>query len=340
LNTIHFNDGAINLARPLTILRAAARYPDELRIICTGARRRPGVARLSDRFELEPQGLDDASYVEWCLGTARRHGIDLLYPGRHAVALVAARGKFERAGVRLLSVADAPTLKLLMNKAATYRRLSSLPVNIPDYAVARDAASFDEALAKLEHHALICSKPTVSVYGLGFKILTRTDRRPCVHRDLEVVTIEAARRRFAQKAAAGEAPETVVMEYLPGPERSVDCLAEHGLLLRTVVRRKSSREGVGQRIERHPQIEEMVRQITADLRLHGVFNVQFRDARGKPYLLEINARMSGGLRHSYQAGVALPYWAIRLALGTATPDDVPYPQIGLRVGQFETLTSH
>jgi hypothetical protein len=50
-----------------------------------------------------------------------------------------------------------------------------------------------------------------------------------------------------------------------------------------------------------------------------------------PRLLEINPRMAGGISYSFLSGVVLPYWAIRLALGTAEPGDIPAPKTGLLV---------
>lgn len=80
-------------------------------------------------------------------------------------------------------------------------------------------------------------------------------------------------------------------------------------------------------------IEELARKLTRHFRLNGVFNIQFRDHDGMPFLLEINPRMSGGIHYACLSGVAFPYWAIRLALETAEPEDVPRPKTGIRVGQ-------
>jgi biotin carboxylase len=120
------------------------------------------------------------------------------------------------------------------------------------------------------------------------------------------------------------------MEYLPGPERSVDALAENGELVGAVVRRKGSG---WQQIEDNPRLVEVVRRLAARLGLTGLFNTQFRDAGGEPHLLEINPRMSGGLPLTFRSGLNLPLWAVRLALGTATAAEVPAPRTGFRVPQ-------
>jgi hypothetical protein len=168
------------------------------------------------------------------------------------------------------------------------------------------------------------------VFGLGSHILTEDDARRNAGWTLH---LDEARRRIANDKRNRD---LMLMQYLPGPERSVDCLACDGELIRCVVRRKA--DG-GQWIEDNPAIEALARSLTARFRLNHLFNVQFRDAAGASYLLEINARMSGGLPFACQGGVALPLWAIRLALGTVRAADIPKPRAGIWVPQPEIARS-
>jgi hypothetical protein len=205
--------------------------------------------------------------------------------------------------------------------------------------VVNDLAGFDAAWGRLRpRHRALCYKPAVSVYGLGFRVVADTPALLRRHRrgDPLTVTLADARRDLA---AQGHFDDLILMEYLPGPERSIDCLARDGELLRCVVRRKSRREGGPQLLEDNPDAVEIARRLTARLGLNGLFNIQLRDGGGQTYLLEINPRMSGGLRYSCRSGVAFPYWAIRLALDTAAPEDVPEPRTGILVVASERVTS-
>jgi hypothetical protein len=235
-------------------------------------------------------------------------------------------------GVTLVAAADAETLHTLESKARLYAAVPPELAPVPDYRVVHDLAGFDAAYDELRRdHQVICFKPCIGVYGLGFRILT--PRGGGVRRLLNTASLKiglrSVRRILGSEAAFRP---LMLMPYLPGPERSVDCLAHSGELLRAVVRRKASVEGY-QKLEDNPPLVEIVRRLTAHFRLNGMFNVQFRDSGGKPYLLEINPRMSGGLYCSWLSGVAFPYWAIRLALGSAFPDDIPHPKVGFRVAQ-------
>ncbi|SDX54494.1 hypothetical protein SAMN05421783_1359 [Thiocapsa roseopersicina] len=130
----------------------------------------------------------------------------------------------------------------------------------------------------------------------------------------------------------------MLMEYLEGPERSVDCLAHQGELVAAVARLKHGRH---QSLETSGAAIEGARRLVERYRLDGIVNIQFRDTRGIPHLLEINARMAGGMLYSC-AALNLPYWSAMLALGLAQPHDVPAPREGLRVapiGSALTLTN-
>ena len=56
-------------------------------------------------------------------------------------------------------------------------------------------------------------------------------------------------------------------------------------------------------------------------------------------VLDLIALPGGGLPFACKSGLALPYWAVRLALGTAAPDNVPHPRTGVWVPQPEPVSS-
>jgi hypothetical protein len=287
-------------------------------------------------FEQEPGGLGEGAYVEYCLDFVRRRAPGYFWPGRKLVPILRDRQRFEALGVRLLAAGGAETLAFLQNKARVYRAAQGLEVAIPDHEVVNDLAGFDAAWQRLRpRHSRLCYKPAVSVYGIGFHVVADRGGAPTpgTAGNPVFIGLDAARSSLAKKGSFGD---LLVMQYLPGPERSIDCLAADGELIRCVVRRKE--EG-GQVLEDNPALVQAVRRLTAHFRLTHLFNVQFRDAGGKSYLLEINPRMSGGLPFACQSGLALPYWALRLALGTVVKDDVPQPCTGVWVPQPVPVSS-
>ncbi|MFO0799848.1 MAG: ATP-grasp domain-containing protein [Gemmataceae bacterium] len=297
------------------------RRPDEFRILVTHPSPRYRGRRHADHFEVEPDGLAADRYVDHCLEVAARRGATLFFPGRNVLPVAAARDRFAAAGTRLCVAGDAATIRLVNHKAKLAAAVADLPdVRLPACEVVTDRAGFDAAVDRLRAlHARVCYKPATSVYGIGFHVIDDFDHP-------NGIALADARSRLG----AGRFADLLVMEYLPGPERSVDALAENGRLVGAVVRRKG---GGWQQIEDNPRLIEVVRRMATRLRLTGLFNAQFRDAGGEPHLLEINPRMSGGLPMTFRSGLNLPLWAVRLALGSATAADVPAPCTGARVPQ-------
>jgi len=340
--TIWLNKNLSSMFNVIETLRGARRN-ETFRILASHTSADAPALRISDLAEVEPRGPGEASYLDFCEKVIRKHQVDVFIPGKMLREIVRARQRFEALGVRLVYAADAETLKLLENKARLYAAIPPGLAPVPEHRVINDLAGFDAAYAWLRGHdgvgrdgvgreRIVCFKPAVSMFGLGFRVLTESGRAidRLLGGDSIKIGLAEARRYLGEQARFRD---VMVMQYLPGPERSVDCLAHDGKLVCCVVRRKPTGGEGAQALEDNPAIVELTRRLTSHFRLQGVFNIQFRDCDGTPYLLEINPRMSGGLHYACLSGVAFPYWAVRLALETAQADDVPRPRTGIRVGQ-------
>jgi biotin carboxylase len=327
---VWFNQHLSNTWHALRAVREVQR-PGEFRLLCTHRWRHYPGRKFSDYFEPEPAEISDADYVEFCLEFARNHAVELFYPWRRVIPILKARERFAQLGTRLVVVADVDTLRLLGSKVEQYRALGPGVAPLPEFEVVNTLAQFEAAYARLRDRGWrVCYKPAVSIFGFGFHILTE---RESPRGNSVVRTVAEARRALA--ARQQPFADLLLMPYLPGPERSIDCLADQGHLVRCVIRRKSMRDHHAQTIEHNPAIEEVARRITAKLRLNAVFNIQLRNDGDTPYLLEVNPRMSGGIPAACTTGLVLPYWALRLALGTARPEEVPHPLTGIRVNSAD-----
>lgn len=307
----------------------------DFRLLCTHRYPNYVGARYSDAFEQEPRRPSDEEYIAFAQGIVQQHGVEVVYPWRKLSALLRARQSLEALGARIHAVADLSTLELLESKVRQYRSLSPDIVPIPDHEVVNTVAGFDAAVTRLRSTGQrICYKPAVSIFGFGFHILADTpeERQRWQAGETVLIPIEEALRALAAKEPF---PDQLVMPYLPGPERSIDCLAHHGELLRCVVRCKSMKNHHRQLIEDNPEVEEIARKLTAQFRLNAVFNIQLRDSNGIPYLLEINPRMSGGVPAGCCTGLNLLYWSMRLALGPVDAETIPRPQTGMHINTAE-----
>jgi hypothetical protein len=329
---VWFNHGMPLLEEVFQVIQGVG--DDSLQIICSHGQLGFAGKKYADLFFPEPSAIDDEIYVDWCLDFAVRHGVDLFVPSRQNTLLVRHRQLFAERGIEMMVTGDAATLELIRSKTATYEALGAGLVPMPEYRVFSDLAGFEAAYADLSsRHQRVCFKPVNGVFAHGFREVVADggsfdrlmDTGP--YTATSSVGLSEARIIFGERESF---EPFMLMEYLEGRERSVDCIGKNGRLVRSVIRFKDTHST--QLMEANPQVDELIDRISSKLKLSGVYNVQFKDHDGQPYLLEINSRMSGGLHKACVATeFPMPYWALRLALGTVHESEMPFPRTGVRL---------
>ena len=330
--------GLSNVRDAITLIHQAM-TPGEFHLGATYPTPLTPLRGVADGFFAEPAADD---YAEKLLDLCRKQNFPWVWPQGRWEALFNAQSRFAAAGVRLiLPCPDADTLDVLQDKARANARLAAVGVPLPQTLPVATAAEFNEALATLNGDGrTICVKPARSIYGLGFRRID--DRKTALDRLLsnDSFTMSSAELATALTGAAGRRP-FLAMEYLAGAERSMDCLALDGHLVRAVVRCKSPEaQGRWQLIEDNPDAWALARRVVAEFGLNGLINIQTRerihaDGRREQCFLEVNPRMSGGIDMACQSGLNLPYWGLRLATGTIEQAAIPQPGTGMRVTKVE-----
>jgi hypothetical protein len=285
-------------------------------------------------FIREPERLRSTAYARYCLQIAHASRTQVFLPGRQVSGISSQAAAFAQQGVRVVVPAVPETLNQINHKGLFYKAVRDCGVPLPVYQQVDALSDFEAAVRAVGRQHDVCYKPAVSIFGYGFHILV--DHPSALHPSAEQLGAPDLRldislpEALAKFGRARRFKTQLVMQHLPGLERSVDCLGDNGRLLAGIVRRKNA-DGT-QFLEANETVLGYVRTLVAHFNLSGLFNVQFKDdANGMPRLLEINPRMAGGISYSFLSGVVLPYWAIRLALGTAEPGDIPQPKTGLLV---------
>lgn len=291
--------------------------------------------------ERHPEPEPDVDYVAWALDFCARHAIDVFWPGQHLAAVAAARGAFSTAGVRLVA-GPAQAVELLDDKAAAYLDAEAEGLAVPPWRVVATAEQLLTAYDDLEPLGDVVCKPVRGVGADGYRVLTR---RALTLEELvgplpPRVHLEEAAAALAGSSGTSGTSALLVMPYLAGPEVSVDCLADtEGDLLAAVPRSKVERLRT---IVDDPDAVEIARRIVKRHRLGSLSNTQVRywqqpglDAAPRPYLLETNARVAGGIFQTSLAGLNLPWAAVRLALGR--PVALPEPRLGTTYATVSSL---
>ena len=307
-------------------------------IIHSNANRHAPAARLAHEFHVEPTGLKGDAYVDWCLAFCRDQKIDIFVPGREATLLAAEHARFADVKTRVLSAAPPAQLKRIHDKADFYAATVLPDAPVAAFRPFETLEQFDAAYAELRpHHAKLCVKPAHGIYGLGFAIVDEErSSAALLMKGVEYhIGYQDLRRGLADMDTF---PTMLLMEFLDGPEYSVDCVGDHGRLAAAVVRRKLPQSGSGQLIDMRQDILDATARLCADYQLNGVFNAQFREGGGRPRLLEINPRMSGGIGMACLAGPNLPYIALRGFAEGYDGLEIPAPRHGMRVAEISVAT--
>lgn len=290
------------------------------------------VSKAAHEFGVEPDGLNDDAYVDWCLAECLERGVGIFVPQRRREAVAARKEEFEAAGVKVSVMGGSRVMEMADRKHELYDDLKGTPIPVPRHRTFRSVGEFDAAVAEMEPVVgRLCVKPCVGVYGSGFRILEREgcDFRRMLSGDCMRISFVAFRTALAGSA---QDRDMMVMEYLPGTERSVDVLAHKGRLVRAVSRVKV---GSHQVLETEGPSIETAAFLTARYGLDGVFNLQTKEKGGVQWLLEVNSRMSGGVAYACMSGVAFPYWNLMLTAGFVAPEDVPIPMPGVKVAPVQ-----
>jgi carbamoylphosphate synthase large subunit len=264
--------------------------------------------------------------------------VDIFIPGKQSTALAGQHARFAALGTRVLSAATQEALELIHDKARFYAATDLPGAPVAQFRQFETLAQFDAGYAALRpHHAVLCVKPSESVFGLGFSVLDeqRSSAALLLAGAEYHIGLDDFRRGLGE---LGQFRSMLLMEYLDGHEFSVDCVGEHGRLVCAIARKKPMKAGRGQLIDMRQDIVDATAELARTYGLNGVFNVQFREGGGALRLLEINPRMSGGIGMACVAGPNLPYIALRGFADGFDKVAVPPVRDGIRVAELSAAT--
>lgn len=303
-NTIWLMEGLSSQRDLIQGIRAFANLKQtDVTVIASHRNDRHEILSQADIALIEPQEAVDR--LAFILATVKKLGVKAIHTGRHAAWFEAHRAAITASGVTLTSGSLYPAMFALADDKVAYAHVmekAGLPV-VPSLRVESvDALRALIARSPFSSKAL-CVKPVKGIYGMGFWQFDESvsPMAQFINPDSRKVNAHVYLHALEQ---AGEFEPLVLMPYLPGPEYSVDMLVEDGAVLAAVGRRK---EGSLQYLENHGEAFELAKACAHLMKADGLVNVQTRNsASGKPLLLEINMRPSGGIGYTRLSGVNLP----------------------------------
>ncbi|MGG1399084.1 ATP-grasp domain-containing protein [Bacillus salipaludis] len=286
---------------------------------------------------IEPD-VSGEEYIQFCLEFCKRHKIDIFIPRKENVLISKRLTLFEELGVKVLVCPDAELMETMDNKAAAYHSIEKCAkngktlVSIPDYFVVNTVNSFKHAYERLQKKGhTVCIKPVVGEGANGFRVIREendTIEQLFYHGMGRRIPFQYACEILSQSETF---PDLMVLEYLDGPEYSIDCLATEEKLIAAIPRLKGS--GRVRELVEHFELIQMAHAFHQEYQLPYVFNIQVKYNGDVPKLLEINPRMSGGMHYSCLSGINMPYLAIKILLGEEI--DLVKPRFGIRASYIE-----
>ncbi|HLD66743.1 MAG TPA: ATP-grasp domain-containing protein [Pseudomonas sp.] len=307
--------------------------PAEIKVYASHRQHRPEITGQADQAWREP--AEDAERVPWVLEQARRHGIRVLLAGRAGQSFEPSRGLFEAAGIQLVTGAlSLASFERIDDKGLFTAAAQAAGLSCAESIVVDTAEQLQAAIDHLAASGPVCVKPTHGIYGQGFwRLSGDCDPFSCfANPDARLVHAPAFVDAYARSL---KPKQQLVMRYLPGQECSVDMVCEAGVPVAWVARRKS---GSVQRMEHEGPAVELALAAARQFGCDGIVNVQTReDAEGRPYLLEINPRPSGGIGYTALAGINLPGIFATRRLGL--PEPVSAWRVGVTVKAITTAVA-
>lgn len=275
----------------------------DLRIFASHRQPRHEILSVADFSLTEP--ADDNERLAFILSVTEKYDIQAIHAGRHTPWFETHRNTITASGTRLttgvVSLSDYAAADDKVRFAAVMTS-HGLPV-VPSVQVT-SAAQLRDALTCSPFPGLpLCIKPVQGIYGTGFWQFDENASPMAMFRNPER-RITTPQQYLSALGSTDKCPPQVLMPFLPGPEYSVDILADRGDVLAAVARRK---EGSLQYLEHDGPAFELACACARVMNADGLVNVQTRhDHSGQPRLLEINMRPSGGIGYTTLSGINLP----------------------------------
>ena len=284
------------------------------------------ILRMCDSAYQVPRGNDPA-YIDALLDICKKERIDVLLPimSVELDALAANRDRFAEIGTKV-SVSNLEALTIANNKRRLLDFLKQNSLPCADYYTVHSIKEVKEAVRYLGYpENRVCVKATDGSGSRGFRILDESVSRfdSFLNDKPSSGTIRLA-ELVSVLEEAEVFPELLVMEYLPGPEYSVDLLADQGESLFTCCRKSMRMENsimLEAEIVDNKVVAALCERTTRLLGLDGNIGFDVKERKdGTPIIMECNPRITAGIPFFKLAGVNLPYLCIKKLMGEELPD--------------------
>jgi carbamoyl-phosphate synthase large subunit len=297
---------------------------------------------VPDRFHRVP-GRNDPHYIDRILEICRAERVDAYYAlgEEEAIASSERRAEFQAIGVGVITPGSAEMLRIASNKARYHEFFAARGIPHARFQAIRRVAEVEPALRALGYPDQdVFLKPASSKGGRGARLVSprRPDRpRPDAKAsDFPVQSLDAVLASLDDAAF----PELIAMEYLPGTYYSVDVLSADGKPYYAVpkirIQGSASNTTCGE-VDLNPDVIRLAGRACAAFGFSYLQNYEMKvDAKGQPFIYDINPRGGTSLILCAAAGANIAYYAVKMALG----EEIPRVEIKNHVRMFRAYREY
>ena len=275
-------------------------------------------ANLADNLIVTLPG-NHPDYTDEMLRFAIEYQLDVLMPwsDEEALSLSKSSSMFRNSGCKIL-VSPPEVLKILTNKAETYKKLNSAGINVPYHDIVEDGYGLQAALKKYDYpNRTIVIKPSSGRGGRGVRILLGCDSPPewigRGKREERILDFKLNHFSFEKDTTY------LVMPRLHDPVFDVDAFRYKNAEFKCYIRERINPTGIpfeGNFLRAKHQITEYAHAIAETLNLQSLHDMDMMtDPLRGPVLLEVNPRPSGSVSALNAAGFDLLAYAFACAAG-------------------------
>ena len=305
----------------------------KIKIVSTGLFPVPVMEFKSDLFHILPRG-DSPEYIASLLDLCKKEGVDVVLPGSSPEIMTISQNmkKLKSEGL-CIALDEYKNIGAFFDKGRTYDLLQNKGIDVPEFVRVEEA---EDLLPAVEHlgypDKVVCFKPFSyhkSGSSRGFRVLRKSNTLfgTVLGGHTSEIDYDSVRRL----SESGQRLDVIVMEYLSGPEFSAYALSKRGKMLYCVPNLRN--KAIDNRTFEattvvDSRIWEMCEKIVRMFDLSYNTNIQMRESEdGSLKIVEVNPRMGGSIILPKAAGINLPYFSVKQALGERIPSGEEYAKI-------------
>ncbi|MFB2589050.1 ATP-grasp domain-containing protein [Acinetobacter sp. c1-l78] len=286
-------------------------------IIASHEQRRPEITDSADIVLQEPK----QNKIDWVIEQAKKYQVKLLIAGQNTKQFIQAKARFAEHGITVLAgMNDIEKLNQINDKSLFTEICQSQNIDVVAASTVHNHEEMQLAYEYWAKQGEVCVKPTQGVFASGFWILDPQASPFAAFANSQNFRVHP--QTFIDSyAKLDNPPAYLVMPFLEALECSVDMFCINGRIQSAVARYKH--EGDYQSLHLDDPAIDLAREVVNLFGCDGLVNLQARyNDKGQLYVLEINARASGGIGYTFLSGHNIVQHAICHYL------DLPYQSYG------------